>query len=155
MYIVLISIKGHSNNTWHFFWHFSDNRPPPPSVWHFTFLMSVFKTCKLGNMKWTRQKPNFAFKQDFSLSNNIINSVSRSKTSLFDILSTSPLKCHVLFEWPRLRSCGWMPWKKENSNPIQFISFIRTRNQYKTYKTFKVGLWQFPQQIKKNCNLFD
>jgi len=76
---------------------------PLPRV-TFYFFKCLFIRLVCSEM-WNEQvikyliKTNLAFKPDFLLPKTIINSVSRGKKSLCDILST-PLKCHVLFEWP-------------------------------------------------------
>ncbi len=46
--------RGHSNNTWHFFLHFSD--PPPP--WSVTFFLNDFKAKRLypEDMRWSVKK---------------------------------------------------------------------------------------------------
>ncbi len=66
----------------------------PHPVWHFTFLMTVFKAYMLGNVKWTSN--NVPYKAlsycqtRLLLPKTIISSVSRSKKSLCDILLTPP-----------------------------------------------------------------
>ncbi len=66
-------LRGHSNNTWHFFRHFSDliHLPPPP-VLHFSFFDHLFLgliCLELKNAVERKylKKPNLAVKRNFAL----------------------------------------------------------------------------------------
>ncbi len=110
----LTAVRGHSNNTWHFFSSFLIT--PPPSVTFVKFRWLIFWLKSLWNIKWIRIKVSFkAFScfvtQSFP-SKSIKSSVLKAKKSVCD--TSNPSECHVLFEWPL---------KTDNGGEIFFVLF--------------------------------
>ncbi len=93
----LLVLRGHSNNL----------RFPIifPRMKFFSFLTTYFKPNLLWTTKWIRKKVSFGAYSCCQTKLFILkcqkNSVSKSKKSLCDTLSTPLLlECHILFEWP-------------------------------------------------------
>ncbi len=85
-------IRGHSNNTWHFFGTFST--PPLPRVTFFNFWWLIFRPKLLWNIEWVQNKVSIEALSCFVTkrfpSKSIKNSVSKSKKRRCDTSLTPP-----------------------------------------------------------------
>ncbi len=150
----ILLLWNHSNNTWHFFWLFTD--PPLPRVTFLLFLSQILKP----NLPWTIKSKR---KKERILSSLILLSqknTSKCKWRPCDTLSSPicpiPLmECHVICEWPLLdRSYPVMNfhrsgierllgWDCNRKNVRQIYQGSQTRGPHVARQMHLCGQWTF------------